>query len=464
MWTAASVAYTLKHQAGYYGFEFDNLRLDWKGLVQRRNEHVEYLNRAYEKNLSDSKVTHVFSHAKFVAPKVVQSVKDSRKFTADHILIAVGGFPYIPDIPNIRETRYPLNCVLLYFILFCLNCKGKEYIYTSDDFFNKLDHLPKKTAIVGAGYIAVELAQVLAEMGSDVTMFIRGAHPLRKFDRLIQCGVHEALLHSGVKMIVDAEITAIENNDNSLSLKSHHKQEFTGFNCVIYAIGRGPLTTELGLNHTSVKQDKRGFIISNEWEETDEKGIYALGDVNDKIALTPVAIRAGRKWADRIFGGVKNANMDYHLVPSVIFSHPPIGTIGHTEEHARELVKANKLPEPVKGSSKKKIKIFESHFRGLKYGVYTNPQDKIMAHMKLVCVGKEERVVGLHMIGDGCDEMLQGFSVAIKMGATKEDFNNVTAIHPTAAEEVVNMKIPRGDEDNYQYNCGTTDKMTTQKH
>jgi len=311
--------------------------------------------------------------------------------------------------------------------------------------------LPKKVAIVGAGYIAVELSQVFRELGSDVSLFIRGRHPLRKFDRLIQCGVHEALLHSGVQVVTEVEIAAIEKRDEAFNLKSEDKREFQGFDYVVYAVGRGPLEAELGLSHTSVKQDNMGFILSNEWEETHQKGIYALGDVNNKIALTPVAIRAGRKWADRIFGGVKNAKMDYDFVPSVIFSHPPIGTVGLTEDHVRELVKNKKLSEPVK--------IYESHFRGLKYGVYTNQNEKIYSHMKLVCVGKEEKVMGLHMIGDGSDEILQGFSVAIKMGATKEDFDNVTAIHPTASEELVTMKIPRGEEDAYKYNCGTTEKI-----
>ncbi|ETO17443.1 glutathione-disulfide reductase, partial [Reticulomyxa filosa] len=271
------------------------------------------------------------------------------------------------------------------------------------------------------------------------------------FDRLVQCGVHEALLHSGADVITGADIAAIEKKEDLLLLKCQDKREFKGYDCVIYAVGRGPLSTELGLEHTSVKQDKRGFIITNEWEETHQKGIYALGDVNNKVPLTPVAIRAGRKWADRVFGSIKDAKMEYDLVPSVIFSHPPIGTIGLTEEHVREQVKNKKLPEP--------IKIYETHFRDLKYGMYSNQSEKVMTHMKLVCVGKEEKIVGLHMIGDGCDESLQGFAVAIKMGATKEDFDNITAIHPTAAEELVTIKVARGDEDNYSYNCGPDQKV-----
>ncbi|ETO09783.1 glutathione-disulfide reductase, partial [Reticulomyxa filosa] len=157
MWTAANVASTLRHDAPNFGFSFDNLRLDWKTLKERRDNYVKYLNRIYEKNLNDSKVSCVFSHAKFVAPNIVQSTEDGKRYTADNILIGVGGFPYRPDIP------------------------GKEYVYTSDDFFNKLDRLPKRVAVVGAGYIAVELAQVLKELGSDVSLLIRGRHPLRKF-------------------------------------------------------------------------------------------------------------------------------------------------------------------------------------------------------------------------------------------------------------------------------------------
>jgi len=273
----------------------------------------------------------------------------------------------------------------------------------------------------------------------------------RKFDRLVQCGVHEALLHSQVKGHTNVDISSVEKYNSVFTIKCKDKRKFEGYDCVIYAVGRGPFSTELGLNHTTVQQDERGFIISDEWEETHQKGVYALGDINNKVMLTPVAIRAGRKWADRVFGGVKDAKMDYNFVPSVIFSHPPIGTIGLTEETVRQSAQNKKLPGP--------IKIFESHFRNIKYGMYANSDEKIMSHMKLVCVGKEEKVVGLHMIGDGSDEILQGFAVAMKMGATKKDFDNVTAIHPTASEELVTMKIPRGEEDNYPYNCGTKNKI-----
>jgi len=232
----------------------------------------------------------------------------------------------------------------------------------------------------------------------------------------------------------------------ALLCKQKKSGTFKGYDLVLYAIGRGPMGEELGLNNTSVKQDKKGFIQTDEWEETDEKGVYAVGDVNNKKALTPVAIRAGRKLADRLFGGIKEAKMDYKFVPSVIFSHPPIGTIGYSETEIHELVKEKKFAGPVE--------VYETHSRALMFGMYKEEKEKELTHMKIICLGNQKRVVGLHMIGRGSDEILQGFGVAIKMGATKDDFDNVTAIHPTASETLVTMRVPRDKEDNYKYNCG----------
>ena len=279
-------------------------------------------------------------------------------------------------------------------------------------------------AVVGAGYIAVELAQVLQGLGSQVSLFIRGDHPLRKFDIMVQNGVHNALVHSGVDVVYKTNIDEIKKqNNDKYTMVGREGRNFEDYDYVLYAIGRGPLAEQLGLDKTNVKQDRRHFILSDEYEETDQKGVYAIGDINDKAALTPVAIRAGRKWADRLFGGKGNdSKMDYTNIPTVVFTHPPIGTIGLTERETQEKIDNGELKGP--------MTIYESHFRNLMYGVMTE-EDKIRTHMKLICVGKEEKVVGLHMIGEGADEMLQGFGVAIKMGATKADFDSVTAIHPT---------------------------------
>ena len=222
--------------------------------------------------------------------------------------------------------------------------------------------------------------------------------------------------------------------------------QYTGFDRVVYAVGRGPFVSELGLNHTQIRQTQRGFIITDEWEETHEKDVYCIGDVNDKIPLTPVAIRAGRIWAHRHYDQNSNDNskMNYSNVPSVVFSHPPIGTIGYTEEKVRKKTLQGIFPKPVC--------VYESHFRNLMYGVI-NEDSKRNTHMKVICVGENEKIVGIHMIGEGSDEMLQGFAVAVKMGATKADLDSCVAIHPTAAEELVTMRVKRGDEDDYKYQC-----------
>lgn len=195
------------------------------------------------------------------------------------------------------------------------------------------------------------------------------------------------------------------------------------------------------LNLKVVKQDDRGFILSDEWEETSQKGVFSLGDITNKLQLTPVAIRAGRKFADRVFGNHAGAKMDYTNVPSVIFTHPPAGSIGLSETEAETAIQNQKLPSP--------LTIYETHFDSLYYGIM-DPKDKSKTHMKIVCSGKEEKVVGLHLVGDGVDEMLQGFGVAIKMGATKADFDSITAIHPTSSEEIVTIKKPRVKDD-YKY-------------
>jgi len=259
---------------------------------------------------------------------------------------------------------------------------------------------------------------------------------------LIQNGIYDSLLHHGVDIKTNCEIAEIEKDvDGTFSIKTHDGNSYHGYNYIISAIGRGPLSQDLGLENTEIKQDDHGFILSNEWEETSQKGVFSLGDINNKILLTPVAIRAGRKFADRVFGNQPDAKMDYHNVPSVIFSHPPAGSIGFSEQEAEHKIAKNQLPGP--------LKVYETHFQSLYYGMM-DPKDRSQTHMKIVCVGKEEKVIGLHLIGDGVDEMLQGFGVAMKMGATKADFDSITAIHPTSSEEIVTMKKPR-PKDDYKY-------------
>lgn len=363
---------------------------------------MKKLNGIYGRGLDNANVKLVEATAQFVNKNTL--VADGKEYSAERIVIACGGTPAIPDIP------------------------GKEYIASSDDFFNKLDKLPKKTAVVGAGYIAVELGHILQTLGSDVSLFYRHGSVLRTFDEDMQAGAISELKHVGVTMVENTTIASIESPEEGMyTLTSTDNTKFEGFDYVVYAIGRNPVSKNLNIDSLGLEVNKRGYVSSDEWEQTAVDSIFALGDVNGKIELTPVAIRAGRKLADRLYGGKSDAKMDYVNVPSVVFLDPPIGSCGHTEKEANDVYKGQKLS------------IYTSSFRNL---YYTMPDREAKTVFKIICVGEDEKVVGLHMIGMGSDEILQGFGVAMKMGATKEDFDSCCAIHPTAAEELVTMKSP----------------------
>lgn len=289
-----------------------------------------------------------------------------------------------------------------------------------------MDYLPKKVAVVGAGYIAVEMAGMLNGLGSDVTLFVRGDHPLRKFDDMIQTTLHEEMLKAGLKVETGCKFDKVEKKgEKNLSLFVNGK-EHSGFNEILFAIGRVPETESLHLDKVGIKTKPSGHIIVDERENTNIEGVYCIGDLIGKVDLTPVAIAAGRKLADRLFGGFIPKPMDYTNVPTVVFSHPPIGIIGLTETEA------------IKQYGKDKIKIYTSSFTGM-IDFCLPAEKKRKTALKLICLLPEEKVIGLHGIGVGMDEILQGFGVAMKMGATKHDFDDTIAIHPTSAEEIVTL-------------------------
>jgi len=402
MFNTAHVAETLKDAEGYCFTGLGEWKFDMAALKKKRDAYVERLNAIYARNIEKDEVHLVRGTAKFKDANTI--ISNGKEYTAPHILIACGGAPSIPDIP------------------------GKEYIATSDDFFNKLDTLPKKAAVVGAGYIAVELGHVLQMLGVNVSLFFRNKSLLRTFDEDLQVGALTELGHAGVTLMGEKTIERIDKDgENSFTLTDQTGEKHEGFDYVLYAVGRGPVTSVLNVDDVGIDMDKKGYIHSNDFEETNVKGIYSLGDVNGKIELTPVAIRAGRCLADRLFAGKTDAKMDYVNVPSVVFLDPPIGSVGMTEEEAN------------KAYVGEKISIYRTRFRNM---YYTIPDRNSMTMFKLICVGENEKVVGMHLHGLGSDEMLQGFGVAIKMGATKEDIDSVVAIHPTASEEIVTMKAP----------------------
>ncbi|XP_046585393.1 glutathione reductase, mitochondrial-like [Haliotis rubra] len=394
--TAMHAEFIREHEE--YGFSVELKKFDWSVVKKSRDAYIKRLNGIYETNLDKSKVERIVGHASFTDDRCVEV--NGQKYSATHILIATGGRPVFPDIP------------------------GAEHGISSDGFFD-LEDLPKKVVVVGAGYIAVELAGIFGALGADTSILIRFEQVLRTFDSMVSSSVTNSLESEGVKVRKKTKVTSVtKESDGSLTVETTTGQ-IAGVKCLLWAIGRVPNTDNVGLDKVGVELDAHKNIVVDEYQNTNVKDIYALGDACGKALLTPVAIAAGRRLAHRVFDNKKDLKLDYSNIPTVVFSHPPVGTIGLTEDEA------------VGEYGKENVKVYTSNFTPMYYAVL---QHKGKCSMKLVCAGPEEKVVGLHMIGQGCDEMLQGFSVAIKMGATKAQFDNTVAIHPTSSEELVTMR------------------------
>ena len=307
---------------------------------------------------------------------------------------------------------------------------------TSDGFF-ELETQPKKVALVGAGYIAVEMAGMFKALGSETHLFIRHDNFLRTFDPMIQDTVTKEYERQGIHIHRQSSQSKLEKNPEKGDgwMKLHYKDSESpdgatlDIDCLLWAIGRSPEVEDLRLEKAGVKQDQKGHIIADDFQNTNVENMYSLGDVSGKIELTPVAIAAGRKLSDRLFGGpkFKESKLDYQNIPSVVFAHPEVGSIGLTEPEAR------------KKYGDDNVKIYKTSFTAMYYAMMDGDA-KGPTSYKLICVGEEEKVVGLHILGLGSGEMLQGFGVAVKMGATKKDFDSCVAIHPTSAEELVTLK------------------------
>ena len=398
MWYGAQVAETLHRYAGEYGFDVTLNKFDFARLKANRQAYIDRIHGSYERGFDNNGVERVYEYARFVDPHTVEVAGE--RYTAPHILIATGGHALYPNIP------------------------GSEYGITSDGFF-ELDEVPKRTAVIGAGYIAVEVAGVLNALGSDTHLFVRKDRPLRTFDKDIVDVLVDEMAKSGPTLHTHANATeVVKNADDSLTISFDNGETIT-VDCLIWAIGRAANTSGFGLEKTGVKLTEKGTIYSDEFENTSVPGIYALGDVTGKLDLTPVAVKAGRQLSERLFNNKADAKLDYTDVATVVFSHPVIGSVGLTEEKAI----AKYGPE--------NIKVYKSSFTPMYTALGDNRQPSTM---KLVTLGDDEKIIGLHGIGYGVDEMIQGFSVAIKMGATKADFDNTVAIHPTGSEEFVTMR------------------------
>ncbi len=397
MWYGAEIASMLR-DATDYGFDIEQRGFDWNRLKQRRDNYVNNINSWYHTFLADSNIDELQGHARFVDAHTLEVAGEH--YTADHIVIAPGSYSVVPSI------------------------EGAEQGITSDGFF-ELEQQPKRVAVVGSGYIAVELAGVFCALGSEVTMFLRKEHLLRPFDSMLRENLMEEMLNAGVSILSGAQLTRIERQtDGTLDILCDNGQRHTGFDHLVWAVGRSPNSAGLDMVNAGIESDEEGYIRVDTFQNTNVSGVYALGDVTRAPQLTPVAIAAARRLSDRLFGGMKDRRLDYSLVPSVVFSHPPIATVGLTESEARE----------GHGSA---VKVYQTRFTPM-YNAITRYESKVA--MKLVCVGAQEKVVGCHIIGMGADEMLQGFAVAIRMGATKQDLDDTIAIHPTASEELVTMR------------------------
>jgi glutathione reductase (NADPH) len=397
MWNTARVGEVLHHARGY-GFDVEINRFDWPSLKRSRDGYVSRLNDIYRRNLDHSGIDTIAGYGQFSAPDAVEV--NGRAYAADHILVATGGHPSAALVP------------------------GGEHAIDSDGFF-ELERQPRRLAIVGAGYIATEFAGVLNALGSNVIQILRKDKVLRKFDHDLHELVMEQMRSSGIQFETWFQVDALDRDrDGSLSLHAQDGRRIGKLDCVIWAVGREPNTSGLGLNLAGVALDDRGYIATDLFQNTNVRGIYALGDVSGRIELTPVAIAAGRRLADRLFNGEHDARLDYENVPSVVFSHPPIGTVGLTE---------NEAVAKFGGDS---VRVYRSKFVNMYYAPL---DDKPPTLAKLVTTGEEEKIVGCHIAGDSADEIIQGFSVAVKMGATKADFDSTVAIHPTAAEELVTL-------------------------
>ena len=401
MWNAAHVADSLR-DAPDYGFSLDVSGFDWHGVKAKRDAYIERLNGIYERNLTNDKIEIVRGFARFTGPHElqVQLKSDTRTITARHIVIATGGRPMLPDIP------------------------GAELGITSDGYF-ELAEQPKRVVVVGSGYISVELGGTFAALGSKVSLVIRGETVLKSFDAMLGSVLMKSMRDEHIDIVTNSYPQALERNAaGELELVLTNGKRLPPADCVLWAIGRQPCVEDMGLAEAGVKLDPYGYVETDKFQSTNVSGIYAVGDVTGRAQLTPVAIAAGRRLSDRLFNGQSDRHLDYDNIPTVIFSHPPIGTVGMTEAAAR-------------AKYGDEVEVFISGFVPMYHALTTR---KVRAEMKLITTGADRKIVGAHVIGWGADEMLQGFAVAVRMGATKQDFDDTVAIHPTSAEEFVTMK------------------------
>ncbi len=385
-------------QARGFGWSLDEAKFDWPTLIANKNREIERLNGIYRNLLVNSGVTLLEGHARLLDAHSVEL--GGKRYSAKNILIATGGWPFIPDIP------------------------GREHAIDSNEAFF-LEQLPKRVLVVGGGYIAVEFASIFHGMGAQTSLLYRGELFLRGFDGAVRKHLQEELCKRGVDLQFNSDIQRIDKQADGSLLATLEDGRTLAADCIFYATGRKPMLDNLGLENTGVELDKRGYIQVDEAYRTSEPSILAIGDVIGRVQLTPVALAEGMAVARRLFKPEEYRKVDYQMIPTAVFSLPNIGTVGLSEEQARE--------------AGHQVKIYESRFRPMKLTL-TDCQERSL--MKLVVDADSDRVLGCHMVGPDAGEIVQGLAVALKAGATKQLFDETIGVHPTAAEEFVTMRTP----------------------
>ncbi|MEB3358160.1 MAG: glutathione-disulfide reductase, partial [Synechococcales bacterium] len=385
--------------AAGYGWQLGERSLDWTTMVTGVNNELARLNGIYQRMLNNSSVEILEGYGRFVNDRTVEI--GDRKVTAERILIAVGGEPILPKIA------------------------GSEYLLSSDQMFS-LPEQPKRAAVIGGGYIGCEFACILNGLGTEVYQILRGDRILRGFDDDIRNEVQAAMQNHGIQILTDTQVEGIERSEDgatTIKLGNAEVPSITVDAVTLAAIGRRPLTDKLGLENAGVETIS-GYISVNEYSQTSVEHIYAVGDCTNNVQLTPVAISEGRALADTLFGG-QDRKISYDNIPTAVFTSPEVSTVGLTEAEARERYGDDA------------IKVYRSRFRAM---YYTIPDMDVKTLMKLIVHNETGKVLGAHMVGDYAAEIIQGVAIAVKMGATKADFDATIAIHPSSAEEFVTMR------------------------
>ncbi|MET4102337.1 glutathione reductase (NADPH) [Roseovarius sp. MBR-78] len=383
-------------EARAFGWDVTQGAFDWQAFHAKLDAELDRLEGVYRGILGNNGVETFDMRARLVDPHMVE-LADGTRLSARHILIATGGHPVKPDLP------------------------GAEHALVSDDIFH-LERLPKSILIIGGGYIACEFACILNGLGVEVTQFYRGAQILRGFDEEARGLVSDEMIQSGINLHLGTNIAEMEKAEGGYRVCGTNGQEAV-FEQVLFATGRAPNTRDLGLEAAGVAVGRKGEIVVDDYSQTSVPSIYAIGDVTDRVNLTPVAIREGMAFVETVFNG-NPTPVDHDLIPTAIFTQPEMGTVGLSEEEARE---------------RGPVEIYATAFKPMRES-FAGRTTRVL--MKLVVCAETRRVLGCHIVAPGAGEMIQLAGIAVKMGATKEDFDRTVAVHPTMSEEIVTMKAP----------------------